>query len=95
MGQVGNLGRNTFRGDEYKNVDFSVVKHTRFGERLSLQTRFEVFNLFNATNLALPERRLTDRFFGLSTRTQDVAGGVPGIGGGGPRVIQVALRVVY
>ena len=94
-GQFGTLGRNSFNGQRYKNVDLSVVKSTRLGEKLSLQTRFEMFNLFNTTNLALPERRLTDPFFGLSSRTQDVAGGVPGIGGGGPRTVQIALRLTY
>lgn len=94
-GEVGNLGRNTFTGPGYKNVDMSIIKETRLGEKLRIQTRFEVFNIFNTTNLALPERKLTDPFFGRSNKTQDVAGGVPGIGGGGPRVIQLALRFVY
>jgi hypothetical protein len=94
-GQVGNMGRNTFTGPGYKNVDVSISKDTRFGEKLRIQGRFEIFNVFNTTNLALPERKLTDPFFGRSTKTQDVVGGVPSIGGGGPRVIQVALRLSY
>ena len=94
-GQVGNMGRNTFTGPGYRNVDMSVSKETHVGERLRIQTRFEIFNVFNTTNLALPERKLTDPFFGRSTKTQDVVGGVPSIGGGGPRVIQVALRLAY
>ena len=94
-GEFGNLGRNTFTGPDYKNVDMSILKETRVGERLKIQTRFEVFNVFNTTNLALPERRLLDPFFGRSARTPDVAGGVPGIGGGGPRVIQVALKLAF
>jgi hypothetical protein len=94
-GQVGDMGRNTFTGPGYKNVDMSVSKETRIGEKLRMQTRFEMFNVFNTTNLALPERKLTDPFFGRSTKTQDVVGGVPSIGGGGPRVIQVALKFTY
>jgi hypothetical protein len=94
-GSVGSLGRNTFLGAGYNNVDLSILKHTRLGEKLRVQARFEIFNLFNTTNLALPERRLIDPSFGRVTRTQDVAGGVPGIGGGGPRVMQVAVRFVY
>jgi outer membrane receptor protein involved in Fe transport len=95
VGEVGSLGRNTLTGPGYKNVDMSIIKETRFGERLRIQSRFEIFNVFNTTNLALPERKLTDPFFGRSTKTQDVVGGVPGIGGGGPRVAQLALRFVY
>ena len=94
-GKVGNLGRNTFIGPGYKGVDLSVVKQTRLKEKMSLQANLEIFNLFNTSNLALPERRLTDPYFGLASRTQDVAGGVPGIGGGGPRGAQLALRLVY
>jgi hypothetical protein len=94
-GQFGNLGRNTFTGQRYQNIDLSVMKSTRLGEKLSLQTRVEIFNVLNTTNLALPERRVNDPLFGLSTRTQDVAGGVPGIGGGGPRTVQIALRLTY
>lgn len=94
-GEFGTLGRNTFTGPSYRNLDLSIIKDTRLGEKLRLQARFEVFNLLNTTNLAMPERRLLDPFFGRSTRTQDVAGGLPGIGGGGPRVAQLALKIVY
>lgn len=94
-GEFGTLGRNTFFGDSYKNVDVSIIKNTRFKERFTMQVRAEVFNVVNTTNLALPVRRMTDEFFGLSRRTQDVAGGVPGIGGGGPRVVQLAVKLIY
>lgn len=94
-GETGNLGRNTFTGPGYKSFDMSVVKKARLGEKFNIQARFEVFNLFNTTNLALPERRLVDPFFGRASRTQDVAGGVPSIGGGGPRVVQLALKFAY
>ncbi len=94
-GQFGTLGRNSFTGPGYKNLDLSVIKETRLSERLRIQARFEVFNLLNTVNLALPERRMLDPFFGRSTRTQDVAGGVPGIGGGGPRVAQLAVKLIY
>jgi hypothetical protein len=94
-GQYGTLGRNSFTGPGYKNVDVSLLKDTMLREGLRMQVRGEVFNVFNTTNLALPLRKLTDPFFGLSRRTQDVAGGVPGIGGGGPRVMQLALKFIY
>jgi hypothetical protein len=72
----------------------SVAKHFAVGERMRIQTRVEMFNAFNMTNLALPERRLREIYFGLSSRTQDVAGGLPGMGGG-PRAIQLALQFSY
>jgi hypothetical protein len=94
-GQFGTLGRNVFLGAAYTNFDMSLVKDTPIGEKLKVQVRLETFNLFNTANLALPERRLIDPLFGLSSRTQDIAGGLPGIGGGGPRALQVALKIVY
>ena len=95
IGEFGTMGRNTFTGDGYKNVDLALVKQTSLGERIRWQARLEVFNLFNSTSLALPQRRLIDPSFGISRKTQDAAGGVPGIGGGGPRVLQLVMKFSY
>lgn len=38
---------NNFRGDEYSNVDLSVLKNIGFSENVRLQLRAEFFNLFN------------------------------------------------
>jgi hypothetical protein len=35
VGQNGNLGRNTFRGPAFKDVDFAIFKNTKVGERLT------------------------------------------------------------
>jgi hypothetical protein len=35
------------RGPNYKNLDFSLTKNTRFGERVNFQLRFGFFNAFN------------------------------------------------
>jgi hypothetical protein len=50
----GNSGRNILRGPSLFNVDVSVARDFRFTERMRLQFRFEVFNLFNHPNLGLP-----------------------------------------
>src|SRR5437016_4422317 len=50
----GNVGRNAFIGPNYKNLDFSVVKNNQLTERLAMQLRVDVFNLFNHPNLANP-----------------------------------------
>jgi hypothetical protein len=60
-----------------------------------MQARLEVFNIFNTSNFGLPIRTMTDPLFGISTKTQDVAGGSPGIGGGGPRVMQLAVKLLF
>lgn len=52
-GILGNLGRNLFRMPVYRNVDFSIFKNQDLmGEKLKMQVRIEMFNIFNNTNLA-------------------------------------------
>jgi hypothetical protein len=96
-GTFGDLGRNEIYGPRFVNVDFAILKNTHINERFNLQTRAEFFNILNHPNFALPN------FFvnpgsaqqGLITQTPDVAQTNPGLGGGGPRVIQLALKVVF
>jgi hypothetical protein len=49
------IGRNSFRGPKYFNVDLSLVKHTRLGgflgELSDLELRANFFNVFNQLNL--------------------------------------------
>ena len=49
------IGRNSFRGPSYFNVDMSLVKHTRLGgflgESSDLELRANFFNVFNQLNL--------------------------------------------
>lgn len=58
-GTFGNLGRNTFYGPSYKQIDFSVLKKTRLTESKNLEFRAEMFNLFNHPNFDEP-----NSFFG-------------------------------
>lgn len=52
-GCVGNLGRNTFVGPEYLNLDTSLFKNFRLSDRFRLQFRAEAFNILNHTNFQL------------------------------------------
>jgi hypothetical protein len=65
----GNLGRNTFRGNSFSNVDFSLIKDTKLTERFTLQFRSEFFNLFNQHAFQAPNAVLGDPSFGISTST--------------------------
>jgi hypothetical protein len=109
-GEFGNLCRNCIYGPKYWNLDFSITKTTRIKERLGLQFRAEFFNIFNHPNFALPNGSLTpglDQFGGLQcspaqacyagtiSQTPDVAQGNPGLGGGGPRVVQLGLKLIF
>jgi Carboxypeptidase regulatory-like domain/TonB-dependent Receptor Plug Domain len=96
-GTFGNLGRNSIYGPHFWNVDFAVTKNTQIFERLNLQLRAEFFNIFNHPNFALPN------FFvdpgngpaGVITQTPDQAQTNPGLGGGGPRVIQLGAKFTF
>lgn len=51
LGQLGNFGRNVLRGPGLANFDFSLFKnHNVWGEKLKVQFRAELFNLFNRQN---------------------------------------------
>ncbi len=97
VGTFGTLGRNAIYGPHFWNVDFAVAKSTSLTDNLRLQLRAEMFNIFNHPNFALPN------FFvspggsqqGLITQTPDQAQTNPGLGGGGPRVIQLGLKLVF
>ncbi len=96
-GPFGNLGRNAIFGPKFVNTDFSVEKSTKLCERFTAQLRAEFFNIFNHPNFALPNGSFdpTSPTVGVISQTPDVAQGNPGLGGGGPRVIQLALRLQF
>ena len=82
-GTFGNAGRNIVEGPGYRNVNASLVKNTALGERLSLQLRAEVFNLFNHPNLNLPDNFLGSPTFGRVTSARD------------PRHIQFGAKLLF
>jgi hypothetical protein len=53
-GTYGNVGRNTLPGPSLAETDISAAKKFLLSERLGLQFRAEIFNLFNHTNLNTP-----------------------------------------
>jgi hypothetical protein len=53
-GSAGNLGRNVIVGPGYAETDIGVTKNTKITERVSLQFRAEIFNIFNHPNFSVP-----------------------------------------
>ena len=53
-GTYGNVGRNTLPGPALVETDISAAKKFSLSERLGLQFRAEIFNLFNHTNFNTP-----------------------------------------
>ncbi len=93
-GTFGNAGRNTVIGPRTNSADLSVVKSTRIREGVNLQFRSEFFNVLNHPNFALPNVTVNSSGFGTIASTPDVANGNP-LGDGGPRLVQLALKMVF
>lgn len=94
-GQFGNMRRNMFRGPGYQNIDMSLAKTFKIGERLSLQLRGEFFNIFNHTNFAGVQANLESGAAGIPAYTPDVAESNPVVGSGGSRHIQLGAKFVF
>ena len=50
LGTNGNAGRHTCDGPGMFQADMSLYKNIKLGSRVTVQLRFEVFNVFNNTN---------------------------------------------
>jgi hypothetical protein len=66
-GTDGTLGRNTFRGPGFAEVDLSLGKRFNITERLHLAFRSDSYNVLNHVNLNTPASDLSSSNFGKST----------------------------
>jgi hypothetical protein len=102
-GQQGDLGRNVLRGFGAWQADVAIQRQFRLKETVVLRFRSEFFNIFNHPNFGPPDNTLTDPLFGHSTQTLASSLGSGGANGGfnplyqigGPRSIQLALKLVF
>jgi hypothetical protein len=106
-GSYGTAGPFIFRGTPYTNLDFSITKAIKFRERLSLQSRAEFFNILNHPNISNPfggpggDNTYTDpsgdagASFGFRPETPDGTSSNPVLGSGGPRAIQLGLKIIF
>jgi carboxypeptidase family protein/TonB-dependent receptor-like protein len=71
FGQEGDLGRNTYDQPGYANVNLNAAKLVFLpwfhGEKLNLELRGEIFNLFNRANLVNVDGNLADSEFAHAT----------------------------
>src|SRR5437764_3252734 len=89
----GNLGRNAFYGPGFGDVDVSVIKNIGITERMKLQLRAEMFNVFNRINLATGAGSV-----GSDGTVRDTIGdfnGAPGLGPGEPFNLQLADQIIF
>ncbi|MBM3723922.1 MAG: carboxypeptidase regulatory-like domain-containing protein [Acidobacteria bacterium] len=64
IGELGNTGRNFFRGDRFVNLDFSIAKKTRISERMNLEIRADFVNFTNSPSFGFPTATITSATFG-------------------------------
>ncbi len=79
----GNSGRNILYGPGLVNFDFSLFRHIPITERVNLEFRTEVFNIFNHPNFGLPNASIDTPQAGIITSARD------------PRQIQFALQLQF
>jgi hypothetical protein len=104
-GTFGTMGRNLFRDNGFKNLDFSLFKNFKIRERFNAEFRVEIFNVFNHPTISNPWGSQngwgygtdlgTSGQFGAGGATSDVAAGNPLIGSGGSRDIQFGLKLTF
>lgn len=79
----GTAGRNVVIGPGLADLDVALQKEATMRERLKLQFRCDVYNVFNHPNFDLPGRIFGASNFGVITSAED------------PREFQFALKLVY
>jgi hypothetical protein len=98
----GNLGRNALRGFPFTQLDFAVHRNFALTDRVGLQFRMEIFNLFNHPNFASPVGDLDSANFGRATTmlgrsltATNNTGFNPLFQEGGPRAVQFSLKLQF
>jgi hypothetical protein len=102
---IGTCGRNAFRGPGFRQWDFNLVKTTKITERMSLQVRFEVFNLLNHPNFnpfpsstSISQKKINNfpnTSFSSISQTPDIAAGNAFLSQGGARAAQIGAKIIF
>jgi len=87
IGTFGGVGTGAFYGPHIFSWDMGFFKKFRVAERVNVQFRAEMFNIFNQVNFANPNTNVSGGGFGTITNTQSYAGD--------PRIVQFALKVDF
>ena len=88
----GDLGRNALRGFAATEVDLTLRRQFKLRERLSLQARADLFNIFNHPNFGSPINYLSSPQFGQSTQMLGASLGSGGQNGGLNPLYQIGGR---
>jgi hypothetical protein len=83
--RLGNCGRNTMTGPGLVQFDFNLTRSFNyFGEGRRVELRWDMLNVFNHTNLGIPNSDVTSGQFGQITSLS-----------GDARVMQFALKAYF
>jgi Carboxypeptidase regulatory-like domain len=93
-------GRNRFRGPNYFNTDFAIMKNTKIPrwENAVLGIGFQFFNFFNHPNFSLPDNGISDQTFGQILGLDQPPTSILGSGLGAdvaPRMIQLKVQLQF
>jgi len=102
---IGTVGRNALPGPAYFQFDLSGMKNFQLTERVTLQFRADIFNLFNHPNFTNPDGGICTGVPAPGTCTPNSKFGVVGgtiadadgtqIGGGTARQTQFSLKFIF
>ena len=88
IGRFGDAAVGSLIGPGTSSLSFAVQKKIYFTERTGLQFGTQIANLFNHTNLDVPNTLFNSGQFGKITNVQTAEGAAP-------RVIQFSLRLFF
>ena len=88
IGRFGNCGVGIMEGPGTKNFSMSFGKRFPIRERVGLLYEAQISNVFNITNLGIPNAQITSSSFGRITSTQSAEQA-------GARTIQMTLRLEF
>jgi hypothetical protein len=91
----GNMGRNNIDGPGLGNLDLSLFRRFQVTERLKGELRFESFNFTNTPAFANPNTTVGSADFGKVTGTLAGLISNQGVGGTGPRSVQLGLKLTF
>ena len=92
-GAFGTLSRNKYYGPGFGDVDFSIFKNIPITERVKIQLRTEMFNLFNRVNFASGPGAVNGD--GTVRDTIGDFNGAPGIGPGEAFNMQLVAKIIF
>ncbi|MCY7375905.1 MAG: Plug and carboxypeptidase regulatory-like domain-containing protein [Pyrinomonadaceae bacterium] len=87
----GDVGRNTFLGSNFYNVNLSMLKSFKITERMQLELRGEAVNLFNERNFGVPDAFTEDASFGNFVGSFQN----PGYNTGSARQLRFGVRFLF